>query len=42
MDVGATKTHALVCDEHGQVLSFGVGTGGTPETVGYAGLTLAM
>ena len=42
LDVGGTKTHALVCDERGQVLALGTGPGGNPETVGYEGLTLAM
>lgn len=42
IDVGGSKTHALLSDEHGQVLGFGEGPGGNPEMVGYDGLTLAM
>jgi N-acetylglucosamine kinase-like BadF-type ATPase len=42
IDVGGSKTHALLSDENGQVLGFGVGPGGNPEMVGYDGLTLAM
>ncbi|MBW6474919.1 MAG: hypothetical protein K0B14_17465, partial [Anaerolineaceae bacterium] len=42
MDVGGSKTHALLSDENGQVLGFGEGPGGNPEMVGYDGLTLAM
>jgi N-acetylglucosamine kinase-like BadF-type ATPase len=42
VDVGGSKTHALLSDENGQVLGFGVGPGGNPEMVGYDGLALAM
>ena len=42
VDVGASKTHALLCDAEGKVLGFSSAQGGNPETVGYAGLTLAM
>ncbi len=42
IDVGGSKTHALLSDETGQVLGFSVGPGGNPEMVGYDGLTLAM
>lgn len=42
VDVGATKTHALICDETGLVLGFGVAAGGNPEEVGYDGLSRAM
>lgn len=42
IDVGATKTHALVCDEQGLLLGFGNGPGGNPETEGYTGLAQAM
>ena len=42
IDVGGSKTHALLSDENGQVLGFGEGPGGNPEMVGYNGLTLAM
>ena len=42
VDVGGSKTHALLSDENGQVLGFGIGPGGNPEMVGYDGLSLAM
>ncbi len=42
VDVGGSKTHALLSDETGQVLGFEEGPGGNPEMVGYDGLTLAM
>ena len=42
VDVGGSKTHALICDENGQVLGFEIGPGGNPEMVGYAGLALSM
>jgi N-acetylglucosamine kinase-like BadF-type ATPase len=42
VDVGGSKTHALLCDENGRVLGFGTGPGGNPEMVGYDGLALAM
>lgn len=42
VDVGATKTHALVADEHGQAVGFGQGGPGNHETVGYEGLQSAM
>ncbi len=42
VDVGGSKTHALVSDHNGQVLGFGLGPGGNPETVGYPGLTAAI
>lgn len=42
IDVGGSKTHALLADESGQVLGFGYGPGGNPEMAGYSGLTAAM
>src|SRR3990172_10492021 len=42
LDVGGTKTHALVADEIGRALGFGVGGPGNPEGVGYEGLTRAV
>jgi N-acetylglucosamine kinase-like BadF-type ATPase len=42
IDVGTTKTHALLCDEAGNVRAFGVGSSGNPEVVGYDGLIQAM
>ena len=41
LDGGVRKTHALICDQSGQVLGFGIADGGNPEAVGYEGLTCA-
>jgi N-acetylglucosamine kinase-like BadF-type ATPase len=35
IDIGATKCHALVADEHGEVLGFGLSGPGNWETVGW-------
>jgi N-acetylglucosamine kinase-like BadF-type ATPase len=37
-DVGSSKTHALVVDEHGQCHGFGQAWGGNQQSVGYEGL----
>ncbi len=37
-DVGSTKTHVVIADETGRVLSLGDGGPGNPDTVGYEGL----
>ena len=42
IDVGGTKTHALVADEQGQACGFGRAGGGNHEGVGYEGLSAAM
>jgi N-acetylglucosamine kinase-like BadF-type ATPase len=42
VDIGATKTRALLVDENGAVLGFGLAGPGNHETVGYAGLTAAL
>jgi N-acetylglucosamine kinase-like BadF-type ATPase len=42
VDVGGTKTHALVSDESGRVVGFGLGGPGNHETVGYRGLVEAL
>ncbi len=42
IDVGGTKTHALLADEKGNVLGFGCAGTGNHESVGYDGLTRAM
>jgi N-acetylglucosamine kinase-like BadF-type ATPase len=42
VDVGSTKTHALVCDEGGRALGFGESGAGNHEVVGYAGLEGAL
>lgn len=39
VDVGGSKTHALIIDEQSQQLSLGVAAGGNPENVGLSGLT---
>jgi N-acetylglucosamine kinase-like BadF-type ATPase len=41
-DVGATKTHALIADESGQVIGFGEAGPGNHEVVGYDGLSAAL
>jgi N-acetylglucosamine kinase-like BadF-type ATPase len=35
LDVGGTKTHALIATETGQVIGFGDAGGGNPEGIGY-------
>jgi N-acetylglucosamine kinase-like BadF-type ATPase len=42
VDVGSTKTHALVCDEAGRALGFGESGPGNHEVVGYGGLEGAL
>ena len=42
LDVGGAKTPALVADEIGRALGFGVGGPGNPQGVGYEGLTRAV
>jgi N-acetylglucosamine kinase-like BadF-type ATPase len=42
VDVGGTKTHALVTDESGQALGFATGGCGNWEGVGYEGLTRVL
>jgi len=42
VDVGATKTHALIADESGQVCGFGEAGPGNHEGVGYDGLASAL
>jgi N-acetylglucosamine kinase-like BadF-type ATPase len=39
VDVGGTKSHALIADETGRALGLGVGGAGNYEAVGYQGLT---
>jgi len=38
VDIGATKSHALIADENGQALALGAGGAGNYEVVGYPGL----
>jgi N-acetylglucosamine kinase-like BadF-type ATPase len=42
IDVGGTKTHALVTDEAGRALGFGAGGPGNWEVVGYDGFTAVL
>lgn len=42
VDVGGTKTHALVADQRGQVLGFGEAGPGNHEVVGYEGLIATL
>lgn len=42
IDVGSSKTHALVVDEHGQCVGFGKAPGGNHQSVGYDGLSNAL
>jgi N-acetylglucosamine kinase-like BadF-type ATPase len=39
IDVGSSKTHALIADETGQCIGFGKAGGGNHQSVGYEGLT---
>lgn len=39
IDVGSSKTHALIADETGQCIGFGRAGGGNHQGVGYGGLT---
>ncbi len=42
VDVGGTKTHALIVSEAGRVCGFGESGSGNPEGVGYDGLTAVL
>jgi N-acetylglucosamine kinase-like BadF-type ATPase len=42
IDIGGTKSHALVVDENGQVLGFGQAGAGNWESVGYDGLQAVL
>lgn len=42
IDIGATKSHALLADENGCALGFGEGGAGNHEVVGYEGLTATL
>ena len=42
LDVGSSKTHALIADATGRCVGFGAAGAGNYETVGYDGLTRAM
>jgi len=36
VDIGSSKSHAIIADERGNVLGFGEGGPGNHEVVGYA------
>jgi N-acetylglucosamine kinase-like BadF-type ATPase len=42
VDIGGTKSHALIADGEGNVVGFGVGGSGNHEVVGYQGLTACL
>jgi N-acetylglucosamine kinase-like BadF-type ATPase len=42
IDVGGSKSHALIADEQGQAVGFGAAGAGNWEVVGYDGLTRAL
>lgn len=42
IDVGSSKTHALIVDEEGQCLGFGKAGSGNQQSVGYEGTTEAI
>lgn len=42
IDIGATKSHALLADETGRAVGFGQGGPGNHEVVGYEGLTATL
>jgi N-acetylglucosamine kinase-like BadF-type ATPase len=42
IDVGSSKTHALIVDETGRCIGFGKSSGGNHQGVGYDGLTTVL
>ena len=42
IDIGATKSHALLADKNGRAVGFGEGGPGNHEVVGYDGLTATL
>ena len=38
VDIGSTKTHALIADQSGQAVGLGQGGPGNPEGIGYDGM----
>ncbi len=42
IDVGSSKTHALIADETGQCIGFGKAGGGNHQSVGYEGLIVVL
>jgi N-acetylglucosamine kinase-like BadF-type ATPase len=42
VDIGGTKSHAVVSDENGYILGFGAGGTGNHEAIGYEGFTAVL
>jgi N-acetylglucosamine kinase-like BadF-type ATPase len=42
MDLGGTKSHALITNQHGKILGTGRGGDGNPEGIGYDGLAKVL
>ena len=42
LDVGSSKTHALIADAAGRCVGFGAAGAGNYQTVGYDGLALSL
>ena len=42
VDIGGTKSHALISDEQGNAVGFGSHGPGNHEAVGYEGLRIAL
>lgn len=42
VDIGGTKSNALIADEAGRAVGFGTGGAGNPEVVGYGGLARVL
>ncbi len=42
IDVGSSKTHAVIADETGRCTGFGRSDGGNHQVVGYSGLARAL
>jgi N-acetylglucosamine kinase-like BadF-type ATPase len=42
VDIGGSKSHALLADENGQALGFGEGACGSPEILGYDGMARVL
>ncbi len=42
VDIGGTKTHALIADQSGQAVGFGEGGSGNPEGIGYDGMAALL
>jgi N-acetylglucosamine kinase-like BadF-type ATPase len=42
VDIGGTKSHALIADAFGNALGFGKSSPGNPKVVGYTGLSKVL